>query len=154
MPYSLQLRSQRYRKSLILLLEWMSIHLFHFKYKCNQIRIENHSIYLIIFLVFIWKIKPKLSLLKYLSWTYCKHREHTEKHELSVRFVLSLVFFFFFYLRISSLGRLVNKRPILPYKCAVSLCRFSLYSDSGARPNAKEITLFLPKRNLKIDFVY
>jgi hypothetical protein len=42
----------------------------------------------------------------------------------------------------------VNKSPIFPDKCGVILNKLSLYSLSTERPNAKEITLFLPNKNL------
>ena len=45
----------------------------------------------------------------------------------------------------------MNSKPILPDKCGVILAKLSLYSLSTERPNANEITLFLPNRNLKID---
>ncbi len=52
------------------------------------------------------------------------------------------------YLRTSSLLLFVKSSPTLPNRNGATLWIFSLYSLSGLRPIANEITLFLPNRNL------
>ena len=54
------------------------------------------------------------------------------------------------YRNTSSRGLFVKSSPHWPYNRLLSLCKLSLYSVSLVRPKPIAITLFLPKKKLKV----